>query len=141
MAGLAARSGDRRESGAIWAGNLHRTEAFASDVFFHHELCDDRGTALSLQLTEDAKFALYTELATRGLKLVGMIHTHPQDWVGLSAVDEANQLCSRIGFWSLVAPWYGRPPWELTTLGVHARAETGWYRLEAEEVRLRVVLA
>lgn len=93
-----------------------------------------------MELSEDAKFHLYQELNQRGLKLVGMIHTHPEDWVELSPVDKRNQLCSRIGFWSLVVPWYGQQPWHLPEMGIHARSATGWEQFTGEEILKRIIL-
>ena len=101
LSGLAARSADWRESAAVGAGTMTGVDSFVTSVSFHHELCNDRGGPLSLELTEDAKFALYQTLRDQNLKLISLIHTHPEDWVGLSLVDQKNQLCSRIGFWLL----------------------------------------
>ena len=137
---LAERSAGWRESAAIWIGSLDGEDAFASEVLFHHELCEDNAGPLSLELSEQAKFDLYRTLALSGRKIVSLIHTHPRDWVGLSAVDEDNQICSRIGFWSLVVPWYGREPWALERIGVHARTNDGWYEFRGSEISRRVVL-
>jgi len=106
-----------------------------SDVVFHHELGDDCATALSLELPEDAKFALYKRLAARREMLVAMLHTHPESWVGLSWVDQRNQLCSRIGFWSIVLPFYGRKGWQEDEIGFHIRCDVGWRQLGREELR------
>ncbi len=84
---------------------------------------------------------LYERLRDQNLRLVALIHTHPEEWVGLSAVDEENQISSRIGFWSLVVPHYGREPWHLDEIGVHERLEIGWRQLTPQEVRKRVCVA
>lgn len=137
---LGERSAGWRESAAIWIGSLDGEDAIASEVLFHHDLCDDNAGPLSLELSEQAKFDLYRLLAARGQKVVSLIHTHPREWVGLSAVDEGNQICSRVGFWSLVVPWYGREPWDLARIGVHARTNDGWYEFRGSEISQRVVL-
>ena len=115
-------------------------DAVASDVVFHHELCDDRAGPLFLELTERAKFDLYRNLGASGRKLVGMIHTHPEEWVELSPTDQKNQICSRVGFWSLVAPWYGRPRCELGTMGVHVRTDSGWYQHIGADIFAHVIV-
>jgi len=107
-------------------------------VDFHHELCDDKATALSIELSEEAKFRLYGDLRKEGLKLAALVHTHPSDWVGLSEVDRENQLCSRLGFWSLVVPRYAREPRVFEELGIHVQTEGGWYQLRSEEATLMV---
>jgi proteasome lid subunit RPN8/RPN11 len=114
--------------------------ATVEGVRFFHDLCDDKGRSLSLELSEDAKFALYEEMAQSNQKLVGMIHTHPSDWVDLSGVDKGNHLCSRIGFWSLVLPYYAAKSWDAKSTGVHIRADLGWYWLTGDEAVKRVII-
>jgi hypothetical protein len=137
--GLRIRSDGWRESGAIWIGQLNGGDSIVEDVLFYHDLCDDKGHSLSLELSESAKFSLYANLAAQGKKLVGMIHTHPRDWVGLSSIDQDNQLCSRVGFWSLVLPHYGTRPWTIDSTGVHIRVDDGWYQFDRTGARKRVV--
>jgi len=138
--GLRLRSAGWRESGAIWAGDMDEANSIVREVFFYHDLCNDQGRALSLELSEAAKFSLYRELAARNRKLVGMIHTHPEDWVGLSYIDQANQLCSRIGFWSLVLPHYAKQKWDINTTGVHIRISEGWYQFSPSEMAKRIIV-
>jgi len=87
-----------------------------------------------MTLTEDAKFELYEELNRLGLTLIAAVHTHPEDWVGLSWVDRKNQLSSKDGFWSLVLPWYGRTPIERLDIGVHIRRRGAWWRLTDAQI-------
>lgn len=138
--GLRSRSDGWRESGAIWIGKLNGADSIVEDVLFYHDLCDDKGRSLSLELSEAAKYSLYATLAAQGKKLVGMIHTHPRDWVGLSPIDQANQLCSRIGFWSLVLPHYATKAWSTDTSGVHIRVDNGWYQFDRAGARQRVAI-
>lgn len=141
LGGLELRSDRRRESAAVWAGKVDAsTDYVAERVYFHHELCDDHGAALSLELTEEAKFYLYQKLSNEGLRLIALLHTHPDKWVDLSAVDQSNQLCSRVGFWSIVVPQYGKPPWMPALMGVHVRRNQGWHRLDPGEVARRFVI-
>ncbi len=132
VAGLRVRSEGWRESACIWGGTR---EGRVTNVAFHHELGDDRATALSLELPEDAKFALYKQLAARQEVLLAMLHTHPEDWVGLSWIDAQNQLCSRIGFWSIVLPFYGAKEWKEAEIGFHIRCDRGWQQIQGETLR------
>jgi proteasome lid subunit RPN8/RPN11 len=138
MSGLREQSANCRESGAIWAGQVVGDSWIATKVFFHHELGNDRSGAQFLELSEAVKFQLYETLAGQGLRLIALIHTHPAGWVDLSGLDQQNQLGSRVGFWSLVSPFYGRRPWWLCRMGIHERLEVGWHRLSAKEIRRRV---
>jgi proteasome lid subunit RPN8/RPN11 len=139
LEGLRTRSAGYRESGAIWTGHVSGTTSFVQDVHFYHDLCDDKGHALSLELSEEAKYKLYQQLADREQVLVGMIHTHPESWVDLSWVDRENQLCSRIGFWSLVLPYYGKRKWCIGTTGVHIRTDSGWHWFNKAEASKRII--
>ena len=102
---------------------------------FHHELADDRATPFSLELPEAAKFALYERLGARGEALLSLLHTHPAAGVGLSHVDQRNQLSSRVGFWSIVLPYYGVRDWRFEEIGFHVRCDRGWRRLEVTEAQ------
>lgn len=134
VSGLRARSAGWRESACVWTGTR---DGHVRDVLFHHELGDDRATALSLELPEAAKFALYERLAARSESLLSLLHTHPEDWVGLSWIDQRNQVSSRIGFWSIVLPYYAAKDWDQAEVGFHIRCDRGWERLGNEALRER----
>jgi hypothetical protein len=137
VSGLRARSAAWRESACVWTG---ARDGQVTDVHFHHELGDDQATALSLELPEDAKFALYEHLAARGESLLALLHTHPEEWVGLSRIDQRNQVSSRIGFWSIVLPYYAAKNWNQAEVGFHIRCDRGWRRIEGDALceRFRV---
>jgi proteasome lid subunit RPN8/RPN11 len=132
--GLRARSAAWRESACVWAGSR---SGHVTGVVFHHELGDDRASALSLELPESGKFALYTQLAARSETLLALLHTHPESWVGLSAVDQRNQVSSRIDFWSIVLPHYAAGNWRTDEVGFHVRCDRGWRQLDQPEVQRR----
>lgn len=137
---LRARSAGWRESGAIWSGSVDADERIwrAERVNFHHDLGDDAAGPFRLELAEGAKFALYRELQDAGLRLIALIHTHPDVDVDHSPIDARNQICGRVGFWSLVVPSYGLGQTSVHTFGVHRRLDRGWYRLTDAEVALHV---
>jgi len=105
---------------------------------FHHDLADDRATRFSLELPETAKFALYERLQGRGEALLALLHTHPDHHVGLSLVDQRNQLSSRVGFWSIVLPYYAVRDWRPEEIGFHVRCDLGWRRLNPTQVQERL---
>lgn len=140
LSGLRNRSSGWRESAAIWAGSLNDNDWVAQRLYFHHDLCDDQSGPFFLELSEEAKFQLYHDLAQKNLRLIALIHTHPAEWVDLSEIDKRNQLSSRVGFWSLVLPWYAREPWTTNTFGIHTRIEKGWQRLTLSEISQRLVV-
>lgn len=134
LSGLHSRSAGTRESAGIFLGTASPNGAHVvSEVVFHHQLGDDRATALSLELPEAAKFQLYQHAARRHLTLVSLIHTHPYEWVGLSEVDQRNRISATVGFWSIVVPHYGRPPWHFDEMGFHVLEHSGWRMLTSAE--------
>lgn len=141
MAGLQARSANYRESAAVWAGTITKGGWRAQRVYFHHQLCDDHGGPLFLELSEQAKFRLYQQLAYEKLSIIALLHTHPEGWVGLSPIDERNQLSSRVGFWSIVVPRYAQEPHIMSEMGIHVRRNDGWYQLDAGEIITRMIVA
>lgn len=139
---LRDRSAGQRESGAVILGTGNSTKArIASKVLGYHELCDDRATDVFVELSEAGKLKLYSQLEREKLQLVAMVHTHPGGWVGLSPIDQANQLSSRVGFWSIVLPHFGKQPWDLDLVGFHIRQNRGWHQLAQEERALTFHLA
>lgn len=138
--GLRERSASVRESACVWVGTRKDDEAQVLGVIFHHELADDRATALSLELPEHAKFDLYRRLAATNQSVVALLHTHPAEWVGLSLIDQQNQISSRVGFWSIVLPFYGQGLWSHHEIGFHIRCTRGWRQLSVQEVSKNLVI-
>lgn len=138
MRELRARSAGWRESAAIWSGSIENDKWTASTLHLHHQMGSPDSGPLFLELTQVSKFQLYQRLQPRGEQLIALIHTHPAGWVELSKIDQANQLSSRVGFWSLVVPHYGNEPWEIETIGIHERCPIGWRQLPVNEIESRV---
>src|SRR5262245_50681644 len=67
VVGLRERSAGWRESACMWIGTA---SGMVQRVTFHHKIADDRATALSLELPEAAKFALYQQLARDRLRIL-----------------------------------------------------------------------
>ena len=130
VTGLRERSAGWRESACVWIGTA---AGAVQRVTFHH--ADDHATALSLELPEAAKFALYQQLAQEKLRILALLHTHPDSWVDLSPIDQKNQISSRLGFLSLVLPHYGRHDWNFDDVGFHVKCDRGWRRIHGDEAR------
>jgi hypothetical protein len=129
--GLRQRSDGWRESACVWIGDY---DGRVRHTVFHHEVADDKANALSLELPEKAKFSLYQQLARDKQRVLALLHTHPDRWVGLSWIDQQNQISSRIGFLSIVLPDYGSVNWDVDAIGFHVKCERGWSRLTTSEV-------
>ncbi len=130
VAGLRERSAGWRESACMWIGT---PAGVVERVTFHHELADDGATALSLELPEFAKFALYQQMAREKRRILALLHTHPDSWVDLSWIDQQNRVSSRLGFLSLVLPYYGARDWNYEEIGFHFKCDRGWRRIYGAE--------
>jgi hypothetical protein len=128
--GLRDRSAGWRESACMWIGTA---AGMVQRVTFHHEIADDHATALSLELPEAAKFGLYQQLAREKLRIQALLHTHPDSWVDLSWIDQQNQISSRMGFLSIVLPFYGMRDWNHDEIGFHVKCDRGWRRIHGQE--------
>lgn len=129
---LRLRSAGCRESGAIFLGDIGPMgDRTARRAISYHELDDDRASEDFVELSELGKYRLYRLIEQNNLRIIAMSHTHPSRWVGLSPVDQANQISSRVGFWSIVLPNFGREPWEIQRMGFHIREERGWRQLDS----------
>lgn len=73
---------------------------------------------------------------------LAQIHTHPINYrVDHSWYDDAHAYSTRSGSLSLVFPDYGLAiEFDLRSIGVHERSDTGWRRLSKSEVFQRILL-
>lgn len=138
VVGLRERSAGWRESACVWIGTA---SGVVQRVTFHHEIADDHATALSLELPEKAKFWLYQQLAREKLRILALLHTHPESWVDLSWIDQQNQISSRVGFLSIVLPFYGKHDWNYDEIGFHVKCDRGWRRIHGQEAAEAVKIA
>jgi len=130
---LRLRSAGYRESGAILLGEIGPMgDRTARRAVPYHELDDDSASADYVELSEIGKYRLYRLIEQNKLRIIAMSHTHPYKWVGLSPVDQANQISSRVGFWSIVIPNFCREPWEVQHMGFHIREGRGWRQLDSK---------
>ncbi|MDO7868525.1 hypothetical protein [Nocardioides jiangxiensis] len=115
LAELQRRGEEWRESGAFLLARPG--ESVVEHVAYYDDLdanCLTGGITFA-----SAGFTRLWELcATRGLRVVADIHTHPGEWVGQSRIDETNPMISTPGHIALIAPEYGRRT-NLEEFGVH----------------------
>lgn len=73
-------------------------------------------------------------LLTGRMIRLAQVHSHGDDWVEHSAVDDDRAYSQRPGAISIVVPFHGttRPP--VTECGVHLRTETRWRRVDPASV-------
>lgn len=133
--GLRERGNGLREAACVWAGRRRQGRWSVEDVIFIDDLPGTHASALRHSTSPKASAALFGILRSRNLAIAADIHTHPDDWVGLSEIDQLHPIEYRVGLIALVLPWYGEVVPSLHVTGVHEYAGDGeWRLLEPAEV-------
>lgn len=117
---LLSLMGDGRlESACVWGGARSGRILEVKKVY---PIGPAHGAArgeLSHRMSLEGVSRLFEELRTDGHQVIADVHTHPEDWVGLSYVDMAHPIEFRIGLICLVLPWYGAGVPSLQGTGIH----------------------
>lgn len=80
-------------------------------------------------------------MSEQRLENLAQIHTHPSDWVGHSAFDDAHAYSTRPGSLSIVWPNYGLAlGHDLADIGVHEYDADGWRELNQDQIRRRLLV-
>lgn len=69
-----------------------------------------------------------------GLVRLAQVHTHGNDWVNHSWVDDQRAYSQRDGALSLVLPFHATGLPTLWQAGIHVREPTGWRRVTGEDI-------
>lgn len=140
--GLRVRGGGRRESACVWAGTRDGGVEHAREVIFLDDLPGTVGRQRQHRTSRAAVSALLQRARDLGLVIVGDVHTHPSDWVGLSEIDQAHPIEYRVGLVALVLPDFAMGAHDIRMVGVHEYAGEGrWRTFEGDEVMQRLCVA
>lgn len=134
--GLASRGGGQREAACIWAGHRDDQSETVEQIVFLDDFDETVAHGLYHRTPRSVTAELFRLLRERELVIVGDVHSHPDEWVGLSPVDSAHPIEYRVGLRALVLPHYsiGEPSTE--TVGVHEYlGDKRWHQLSISEVR------
>lgn len=107
MLDLRKRGGGRRESGAFLLGKVEGDSKVVYAWIPYDELDPASLNYAYIRLSTETFTKLWAECATRGLQVVGDIHTHPKG-PGQSQSDRENPMVSVAGHFALIAPWYAQ---------------------------------
>lgn len=124
--GLRRLSGGHRESACVWGGRRDGDGWHAERVIFFAEGADagSHYHRTSTAATAEA----FRELRSAGLRIVADIHTHPEKWVGLSAIDQEHPVEYRGGLLALVLPDFAAGSPDLGHVGAHLYEGDGRWR-------------
>jgi hypothetical protein len=139
--GLRNRSKTGIESTCVWAGERAQSECTVTKVYFLDDLLGVKRGARSYRVPRCVIVNLFEALHANKLKIIADLHTHPEDWVGLSMPDKEHPIEFRSGFISIVFPNYGRPCISLTEIGFHEFIGSGmWRQWDFNEVLSRFII-
>lgn len=92
-----------------------------------------------VRIEPDAARWLLRGLRERDEKLVGQVHSHPDEGFHSSG-DDRGATSFHPGFWSIVVPRYGRGVGAVTSCAVHEFDGQGFVSLDAAAIAERVVV-
>ena len=132
--GLSERSRGQIESLCIWAGRRTHESSEVTEVIFLDGIGGVEGFALFHRITREAVGEIFAILKDKGLQIIADVHTHPEEWVGLSRTDREHPLEYRIGFVSIVLPHFGRAEHNKSGIGMHRyKGNHQWHELSLSE--------
>jgi hypothetical protein len=122
------------EAVAVWGGTRGLQCDRVEKAYYVDQADVFRGQRLH-QIPAEQINSLFAFMRSDGLAIIADVHTHPTDWVGLSAIDQANPTEFRRGFVSIVIPWYGSTTLRIREIGVHIYHGDGkWTEADPEQV-------
>lgn len=136
--GLRARGLGKVESAAIWGGRRDSLTETVEAVYFLDDYIGRLQRSGYHRVSVGALAELFAQLQRDRRVIVGDVHTHPSDWVGLSALDQENPIEYRKGLYAVVLPSYGRPSPSLSLAGVHVYEGDGCWRMLPQRTKKRI---
>jgi hypothetical protein len=126
--GLRSRGAGIKESAAVWAGRRADELESVESVYFLDDYAGGEQRRGYHRVAVEALTEFFATLQRQGQVIIGDIHTHPTDWVGLSALDEENPIEFRVGLPAIVLPCFAKPSPSLSICGVHIYWGKGKWR-------------
>jgi len=128
--GLRNRGQGWHETACVWAGHRSGQEERVVEIIFLDDLPGVESFELQHRTSRTATEILFEMLRQKQLSIIADVHTHPEDWVDLSRVDQAHPIEYRPGLTALVLPYYASREPSINATGVHIYCGKGrWRRL------------
>lgn len=132
--GLKERSSGEVEALCIWAGKRDGNGSRVQEVMFLDSINGVEAYPLFHRISREATAEIFKYLSSKKLQIIADVHTHPDEWVGLSKIDREHPLEYRVGFTSLVLPHFGDVEPSISGLGMHRYlGNLKWHELTIEE--------
>ena len=139
--GLQQRGAGERETAAVWLGTLVQGKETVREVIFLDDLPGTVGRRLQHRTSRQAVNMMLARARELDLGIVADIHTHPEEWVGLSEVDRLHPIEYRPGLLALVLPDFAHGEPDLSRTGAHEYLGDGvWRTFDPAEIGRRLVI-
>ena len=133
--GLRKRGAGRREAACIWGGYRTDAQETVEAVLFFDDFGPTIAGALSHRTPRDVTTAAFSRLRESGFVIVADVHSHPDEWVGLSPVDRAHPIEYRVGLRAVVLPHYAIGEPSIRGVGLHEYLGNGrWQQFDEPDV-------
>ena len=130
--------GERSKEGiAYWSGTLNETNATIKNVMFADEYPEFHNEESFASVSLDMSFKIGEKIHQREGILFAQVHTHPFEAFH-SFVDNTYPISHRVGFFSIVIPYFGKNINSLSQCKIFEyEGKAKWYELDENEIKRR----
>lgn len=127
--------GEKNKEGiAYWSGTLNETNATIKNVMFADEYPEFYNEELFASVSLDMSFKIGEKIHQREEILFAQVHTHPFEAFH-SYVDDTYPISHRIGFFSIVIPYFGKNISSLLQCKIFEyKGKAKWHELDKDEI-------
>jgi len=128
--------GDGNKEGiAYWSGTLNETKATIKNVMFADEYPEFHNEELFASVSLDMSFKIGEKIHERNEILFAQVHTHPGEAFH-SFVDNTYPISHRVGFFSIVIPYFGKNVNSLSQCKIFEyEGKAKWHELNKDEIK------
>lgn len=128
--------GDGNKEGiAYWSGILNEAKATIKNVMFADEYPEFHNEKLFASVSLDMSFKISEKIHQREEILFAQVHTHPFEAFH-SYVDDTYPISHRIGFFSIVIPYFGKNINSLLQCKIFEyEGKAKWHELDEDEIK------
>lgn len=128
--------GDKNKEGiAYWSGTLNESKATIKNVIFADEYPEFHNEELFASVSLDMSLKIGEKIHQREEILFAQVHTHPFEAFH-SFVDDTYPISHRIGFFSIVIPYFGKNINSLLQCKIFEyEGKAKWHKLDEDEIK------
>jgi hypothetical protein len=131
---------ENKEAIAYWTGKIQEGTAMISNVIFPGEYHESFDSTFHASVPLSTAYKVGEMIHERGEKLIAQVHTHPYEAFH-SYVDDAYPISHRVGFISIVVPYFARRAKSLGDFKFYEYLGNGkWEEWDDEQISSRFML-